>query len=142
NEKTSLCANGKLNWTPESRARKRIWKWNKIMRKRVIALSGIALVLTLGYGCRSGNGAAPSGATPPQAVNPEAKADPSEPTASKTPVKDAITELLAKAENEQDSPFPKGVKLLGVNLEDGVVTLDFSSEFNKLANMGDTTESQ
>src|SRR5262245_30779180 len=111
------------------------------MLKR-ISFFGIALALMLSYGCRSNNEAAPSGATPSQAVNPEAKADPSEPTASKTPVKDAITELLAKAENERDSPFPKGVRLLGVNLADGVVTLDFSSEFNKLAHMGDTTESQ
>ena len=54
------------------------------------------------------------------------------------PVRDAITLAL----KQHASLFPKGTELETVSVHDGVATLDFSSEFNKLANMGDTTESE
>jgi germination protein M len=39
------------------------------------------------------------------------------------------------------SPFPAGTQLVGVSLKEGVATLDFSKEFNALANSGDSVES-
>jgi spore germination protein GerM len=56
-----------------------------------------------------------------------------------TPVKDSVTALLAESGS---SPFPKGTRLLSVDIKDGVAALDFSKEFNRLANSGDSTESQ
>jgi hypothetical protein len=55
-----------------------------------------------------------------------------------TPIKDALTGLLTQSGS---SPFPKGTQLKSVSVKDGIATLDFSKEFNALANNGDTTES-
>ncbi|MCW3095348.1 MAG: Sporulation and spore germination [Chthonomonadaceae bacterium] len=59
-------------------------------------------------------------------------------TPEATPIKDALTGLLTKSGS---SPFPKGTQLKSVSVKDGIATLDFSKEFNALANNGDTTES-
>ena len=52
-------------------------------------------------------------------------------------VEKTLTEPGAKGGN---SPFPPGTRVLSVTLEDAVVTLDLSSEFNQIKSMGDTTE--
>lgn len=62
------------------------------------------------------------------------------PTAVKTPIKDAVQQMLAQQQARTYSAIPKGTRLLSVNLRDGVATLDFSKEFGKLADMGETTE--
>jgi len=54
-----------------------------------------------------------------------------------TPVKEGI----AQAIKQHASLFPKGVTLESVTVHASVAALDFSPEFNQLANMGDTTES-
>ena len=51
-----------------------------------------------------------------------------------------MTQLLADQAKRSDSPFPPGTRLLGVNLKDGLVTLDFSKEFKSLDNMGESTD--
>ncbi len=53
------------------------------------------------------------------------------------PVAAGVTETI----KQHASLFPKGVKLETITVHDGVAALDFSPEFNQLANMGDTTES-
>jgi len=50
--------------------------------------------------------------------------------------------MLAQQQARPDSVIPQGTRLLSVNLKDGVATLDFSKEFGKLADMGETTEGQ
>ena len=54
-----------------------------------------------------------------------------------TPLKDALTSLLV---GSGASPFPVGTRLIGVDLKESVATLDFSKEFNALANSGDSVE--
>jgi hypothetical protein len=63
-------------------------------------------------------------------------------TASKTPVTDAINRLLEEQATTPYPVLPRGTKLLGARVKDGVAYLDFNSAFNQLANMGDTTESE
>ncbi len=64
------------------------------------------------------------------------------PVVSDTPIKDAVEKLLAQ-QDASDHPFiPKGTKLLSADYKDGVATLDFSKEFNALAEHGDTVESK
>jgi spore germination protein GerM len=40
------------------------------------------------------------------------------------------------------APFPKGTQVVGVTVDAGVATIDFSKEFRALANAGDSTESE
>lgn len=83
--------------------------------------------------------AAPSPAEPaPQ--NPAAPTAAPTQAASKHPIKDAVEALLQKEAASAHPLFPEGTKLRKAKLEDGVATLDFSAEFDRLANMGDTTE--
>src|SRR5262249_7808678 len=58
-------------------------------------------------------------------------------------VADAVNKLLAEEKTPEglNSPFPKGTRLLSVSITDRVATLDFSKEFNQLADAGETTES-
>lgn len=105
------------------------------------------LALALG-GCQpvSPSNSASSGnanASPPVMTPDAAPRKPlAEQSASKTPVKDAIEALLEKEAKRKYSPFPKGTKLRSVSLEDGVATMDFSAEFNQLANSGESVESE
>jgi hypothetical protein len=55
----------------------------------------------------------------------------------KSPLKEAIVSLL----KQETKTFPAGTRLKSVDLKDGVASLDFSSEFNGLANMGESGES-
>ena len=108
--------------------------------------SAILLMLVLGYGCHTTPNAAGGPVTAPPVASPPAQTAPAEaPTqkhASKTPIKDRLEEILAAEARSESSPFPKGTKLKSVNLEDGVLTIDFSREFNQLANMGESAESE
>lgn len=102
---------------------------------------GIACLLLTGvltYGCHSSTATTPVQAEtvppPVRAIEPAAPAA----TLPATPLKDALTVLLTQG---TASPFPKGTQLLNLNLKEGVATLDFSKEFNALANSGDSVES-
>ena len=53
-----------------------------------------------------------------------------------------VEEGVAAAIKQNPELFPKGVKLETVTVQGGVAALDFSTEFNKLGSMGDTTESR
>ena len=104
----------------------------------------VILGVMVGWGCQQ----APQNIPPAPAavkapdIDTVTKKPVEESPVSKTPLKDSVTKLLAEAEKEADSPFPKGTRLNSVNLEKGVATLDFSKEFQALADMGDTNESQ
>lgn len=78
--------------------------------------------------------AATSGATTPAATVPETP-----PVIPPTPIKDAVEKALLAGEGRT---FPKGTRLVGVDLNDGTVTLDLSKEFNQLGDMGDSVESE
>jgi hypothetical protein len=99
-----------------------------------VILLGAAL-----YGCHSEPVAAPVQAAPaPVApVQKEAVVVPTAP-GGMTPIKDALTRLLAE---QSSSPFPKGTRLIALDVKEGIAVLDFSKEFHALANSGDTTES-
>lgn len=100
-----------------------------------------ALLLLLGaalYGCHNEPAAVPVLAAPaPPAPTPPTATIPPAP-GGQTPIKDALTALIT---TQGFPPFPKGTQLVSLNLKDGVATLDFSKEFNALANSGDSTES-
>ncbi len=53
-----------------------------------------------------------------------------------------VEEGIVAAIKQNPELFPKGVKLETVTVQGGVAALDFSTEFNKLGSMGDTTESR
>jgi hypothetical protein len=63
-------------------------------------------------------------------------------TTAKTPVKDSVEELLQADALKAYPTFPKGTRLLSADLKDRIVTLDFSQEFNGLANSGESVESE
>ncbi|CEK19720.1 GerMN domain-containing protein [Chthonomonas calidirosea] len=95
-------------------------------------------------GCNKPSSTSPSGPTntvPPAPVtSPPVTQPPS--TVSETPVTDAINRLLKEQATTSYPVLPRGTKLLGARVKDGVAYLDFNSAFNQLANMGDTTESE
>lgn len=49
--------------------------------------------------------------------------------------------LLKKDAASANPTFPPGTKLLHAKLSHGTVTLDFNQQFDRLADMGDTNES-
>jgi predicted small lipoprotein YifL len=107
-----------------------------------------ALLLTLGIVAGCGPKTPPASSvvapTPPASLPERAQAEPSvgNQAVSKTPIKDSVEKLLTQQE-ASDHPFiPKGTKLLSADFKDGVATLDFSHEFNALADRGDTVESE
>jgi hypothetical protein len=110
-----------------------------ITRARIASPCLLLLAAAL-CGCNTTPTADPAQAsTPPTVAPPTRETAPIAPTPDvSTPVKDALTGLIAQ---EGSSPFPKGTRLLSVEVKAGVATLDFSKEFNALANNGDTTES-
>ena len=58
------------------------------------------------------------------------------------PAFDAVQKAISSAGSvNEPSPFPPGTKLIGVSLENGMVTVNLSSEFRKLDQMGNTGES-
>ena len=96
------------------------------------------LMLLALSGCHRQNTSVPpsnGSTTPPNISGPEQPA-------VKTPIKDAVQQMLTQQQKRTYSPIPKGTRLLSVNLKDGVATLDFSKEFGKLADMGESTESK
>ena len=60
--------------------------------------------------------------------------------AAPSPVTDALTTLFAREAQAKDSPFPKGVRLLDVDLKDKIATVNVSKEFNQLPNKGESYE--
>lgn len=63
-------------------------------------------------------------------------------TASATPLRDALTALFERENNTASSAFPKGTRLLNVDLKDKVALVDVSKEFNQLQNKGESYEGQ
>ncbi len=55
---------------------------------------------------------------------------------SKTPVRDAVQFAM----DQHREMFPPNTEIQGITLTDAVATIDFSSEFNKLTEMGDSNE--
>ncbi len=120
-----------------------------MMYKRLhVALMDLLLAVCLTTGCNRPNQtvtappAVPTktpSAPPPQETAPSISSSPSAP---KTPIKDAVNQLLDQQAAAQNPVIPPGTKLLHASLKEGVVTLDFSSEFNRVADMGDTTEAE
>ncbi len=55
---------------------------------------------------------------------------------SKTPVRDAVQFAM----DQHREMFPPNTEIQGITLTDGVATIDFSAEFNKLTEMGDSNE--
>ena len=92
-------------------------------------------------GCHSAPVADPvRAATVPPATVVVPQTPPLAPVVSgQTPIKDALVSLIAE---RGFPPFPKGTQLTDMSVKDGVATLNFSKEFNALANSGDTTESE
>ena len=103
------------------------------------ALPCLLFVAAALCGCHNAPIADPVQASTPLPVVQGRQAVPDPPLATtKTPIKDALDALLAK---QGASPFPKGTQLIGVNIKDGIATVNFSKEFNALANNGDSVES-
>ena len=50
--------------------------------------------------------------------------------------------MLASESGAATSPIPKGSELRSAVMQGRILTLDFSSEFNNLADAGDSTESE
>ena len=94
-------------------------------------LASLLCAALLSTGCQNlGTGPAP---TAPPAPSAPIQAAPLRDTASaaprsKTPIKDSIVALL----EQESSLFPSGTQLKSIKLEEGVVSLDFSKEFNGL----------
>ncbi len=57
-------------------------------------------------------------------------------------IQSAIEKMLESEKKAAFSPIPKGCELRSAQVHGNVLTLDFSSEFNTLADAGDTTESE
>ncbi len=111
------------------------------MRNRVRS-SSLCLLLPVAAalcGCHGAQTAVPAQTAPISAQPPvhETAAIPPVPD-GQTPIKDALVGLIGQ---QGSSPFPKGTQVIAVSVKDGVATVDFSKEFNALANNGDTTES-
>lgn len=101
----------------------------------------LLLVAAALCGCHSAPSAVPAQAPPiaaPPSVQGPAPVPPVSPAQTPTSIKTALTDLIVQ---QGFPPFPKGTQLRSVDVKDGVATLDFSKEFNALANSGDTTES-
>ncbi len=76
----------------------------------------------------------PPGTTMPETTAPQ--------TASATPLRDALNALFDHENNTASSAFPKGTRLLNVDLKDKVALVDVSKEFNQLQNKGESNEGQ
>lgn len=115
------------------------------MQKPWKTIVGLALLLSvaLGAGCHREE-AVPPPAPPAQTQAPPVTT-PTQPAspAKESEVADAVNKLMAETKTPEglNSPFPNGTRLLSVSIQDGVATLDFSKEFNQLADSGETTES-
>jgi hypothetical protein len=120
------------------------------MQKPWKTIAGLALLLGVasGAGCHREEASLPPA---PQAQTQVPPAQPPDktfneqppPPAKESEVAGAVNKLLAEEKTPEglNSPFPKGTRLLSVTIQDGVATLDFSKEFNQLADSGETTES-
>lgn len=116
----------------------------RFFRPPYLLLGAVALGVLMLVGCnRSTTNTSPPPPTfPPSAPPVSPSPSPPSSTVSKTPVTDAIQRFLAEQANAPYPVIPRGTKLLGARVQNGVAYLDFNSTFNQLANMGDTTESQ
>jgi hypothetical protein len=104
--------------------------------KPILGAFALAFVIS---GCNRSAETAVSPNPPVTATTPGTQ-NPTPDTQHPTPIKDSVEAFLAK--HTDGKLLPKNVRLLSVNLEDKVASLDFSSEFNALANMGDSTEAE
>ncbi len=126
------------------------------MQKRPLIAAGTALTLTilLACGCHTNKGATEAGnktvpvpRQTPSPSAPTASTGPSEPQPAAPkplPSRDttAIMDEVNKVVADPNGPFPKGTRLAGVRLKDGVATLDFNKAFNKLRDSGESTEAE
>lgn len=109
---------------------------NRKQNKRILLLTLVPLGLATGCHPSNQTVTAPPGV--PQTSAPGATT--TQTPHSKTPIKDALVSLL-EDDAAGDHVFPAGVKLNSVKLHNGVATLDFSKEFDALANSGESVES-
>ena len=118
------------------------------MNKRHLILPLFALVgAAFVSGCQKTDATAPT-AAPTASVTPADEppvvpaATPSRAVsaASPTPLRDALTSLFEREENTSGSAFPKGTRLLNVDIKDKAALVDVSKEFDKLQNMGESNE--
>lgn len=107
---------------------------------KYITCCAAILVMSLAYGCNSKPLAVKSPISSPPIARQIDESPDSQPatSATKTPMKDSVTAVIAK----NSDIFPKDTKLNGINLKNKIVTLDFSAEFNKLALTGEGKESE
>lgn len=97
----------------------------------------LSAVIWSAVGCTPPPPAAPPATTPPTVGTNPPKIDEQPRDMSDTkPVLEAVN---AEMKKHADS-YPKGAVLESVTVRNRLATLDFSSEFNKLGSMGDTTE--
>ena len=122
------------------------------MNKRTLFVP--LLVLAAGIyaaGCQKTDAPAPTDATPAavKQVSADAAATPpvspapqtaAPQTASATPLRDALNAMFDHENNTASSAFPKGTRLLNVDLKDKVALVDVSKEFNQLQNKGESNE--
>lgn len=112
----------------------------------MLKLTNLPAALALGAALWLAAGCAP----PPPPATPPVSAGPK--TALTGPTADsggkgqdmadtsAVVDAVANTVKKHTSLFPKGVKVESITVRGGVAAVDFNAEFNKLANLGDTTE--
>ncbi len=117
-----------------------------IINKTTISVLICCSLLASFYGCSPKaspqNPAAVSGPVP---ISSPANGTGDSKTASSSDdktIQDAVEKMLVSEKNASSSPIPKGSELRSAMLKGDVLTLDFSQEFNSLADAGDTTESE
>lgn len=99
-----------------------------------------AVALALFAGCHR-DSAPPRAVGPPTRSAPQQSAGGDGQQASPTPIKDTVEDLIAADAERPNHHFPPGVRVHKVSLSDGVATVDFSREFDGLADMGESNES-
>src|SRR5689334_13013083 len=114
-----------------------------VNRKCILAGIGLVLLGMVGSGCQNQKETPQTNsAAPPIAAQQPPATDPTKAPASETPVRDALERCFASAGGKgSHSAIPAGTRLLSVNLENGVASVDVSKEFSTLANKGETSES-
>jgi hypothetical protein len=72
-------------------------------------------------------------------VVPEVRDVPIDP--KKEPIRQAVEAQLATADGKRNSAFPKGTRLVSLNVKDGTAIVELSPEFNEVNSGGDSGES-
>ena len=110
-----------------------------LKRSKLVSALPVIASLTFVVGCRPSS---QSNLQPQQMPTPPANHAETPKTAvpELADIKPVVEAVSATVRHNPDF-FPKGVALKSIVITSGVATLDFNGEFNRLANMGDSTES-